>query len=77
MKAIQFRELSEEELEQKRTDLRDDLFKLKIRHSIAKLENPMKMRELRKDIARLQTILGEHRSRKGERGSRVRTEAEK
>ncbi|MFH0873142.1 MAG: 50S ribosomal protein L29 [bacterium] len=59
MKASQFRELTEEELGQKLSDLKDDLFKLQIRHSIAKLENPIKIREGRREIARLQTVMKE------------------
>jgi large subunit ribosomal protein L29 len=66
MKASQFRDLTGEELEQKLSDLKDDLFKLRVRHSVAKLENPMKIREAKKDLARLQTIMGEYQLRKKE-----------
>jgi large subunit ribosomal protein L29 len=66
MKPSQFRELTGEELEQKLSDLKDDLFKLRVRHSVAKLENPMKIREAKKDIARLQTIMKESQLRKKE-----------
>jgi large subunit ribosomal protein L29 len=66
MKASQFRELTGEELEQKLSDLKDDLFKLRVRHSVAKLENPMKIRETTRDIARLQTIMKEYQLRKKE-----------
>jgi large subunit ribosomal protein L29 len=69
MKASQFRELTGEELEQKLSDLKDDLFKLRVRHSVAKLENPMKIREAKKDIARLQTIMKESQLRKKEEGA--------
>ncbi len=78
MKASQFRELTDEELVQKLSDLKDDLFKLRIRHSVAKLENPMKIREARKDIARLQTVIEEHRMGQAERAipKKARAEAE-
>jgi len=67
MKASQFRELSEEELDQKLSDLTDDLFKLRIRHSVAKLENPIRIREVRREIARLKTVIRENRRRMQER----------
>ena len=66
MKAGQFRELTREELEQKLSDLKDDLFKLRLRHSVAKLENPMKIREIKKDIARLETVMKEHQLKRNE-----------
>jgi large subunit ribosomal protein L29 len=66
MKAGQFRELTREELEQKLSDLKDDLFKLRLRHSVAKLENPMKIRETKKDIARLETVIKEHQLKRNE-----------
>jgi len=79
MKASQFRELAEEELQQKHSDLMDDLFKLRIRHSVAKLENPMKIREVRRDIARLKTVMREHQIGKKEKmaGEETPTEAKK
>jgi len=76
MKASQFRELSEEELGQKLSDLTDDLFKLRIRHSVAKLENPMRIREVRKDIARLKAVIRENRIRKQEKRAGEATPAE-
>ena len=69
MKASQFRELTGEELEQKLSDLKDDLFKLRLRHSVAKLENPMKIRVAKKDIARLQTIMKDSQLQKKEGGA--------
>ena len=59
MKASQFRDLTEEELQQRLDDLKDDLFRLRVRHSVAKLENPMKLREVKRDIARVQTVFRE------------------
>ncbi len=57
MKAKDLRELSTEELGQKRDDLRDDLFRLRMRKAVAQLENPIRLRQLRRDIARIETIL--------------------
>jgi large subunit ribosomal protein L29 len=68
MKASQLRELTEEELRQKLSDLSEDLFKLRIRHSVAKLENPMRIREVRKDIARVKTLIREYQLKKREQG---------
>ena len=76
MKAGQFRELTEEELGQKLSDLKDDLFKLRVRHSVAKLENPMKIREAKKDIARLQTVVKEYQLRKKEEASKEEMQME-
>lgn len=56
MDAGEFRELSAEELAQKLRDLRDDLFKLKLRASVTQLENPARIRQLRREIARGETV---------------------
>ena len=56
MDANAFRELSAEELNQKLRDLRDDLFKLKLRTSVTPLENPARIRQLRREIARGETV---------------------
>ena len=57
MKAKELRALSNEELMAKVRDLREDLFKLSFQHKVRQLENTGKLRQLRKDIARVQTIL--------------------
>ncbi len=59
MKVSELRQLSAEELSKKETNLREDLFKLKFQHGIRPLENPARLRQLRKNIARVQTILTE------------------
>lgn len=56
MDAKEFRELSMEELDQKLRELRDDLFKLRLRGSTTQLENPARIRRLRREIARAETI---------------------
>ena len=56
MDAGEFRELSAEELAQKLRDLRDGLFKLKLRASVTQLENPARIRQLRREIARGETV---------------------
>ena len=56
MKATEIRELSEEELKNKETELKDQLFKLKFQHALGQLEDAMKLKNLRRDIARIKTI---------------------
>ena len=68
MKAKELRELSIEELQQKRGDLREDLFRLKMRKAVAQLENPVRLRQLRRDIARVETILRERMAGQGAGG---------
>jgi len=55
MKYAELKELTAEELCQKEAALRDDLFKLRLRQASTQVENPMRIRQLRHDIARVQT----------------------
>ena len=64
MKARELRELSGEELERKETELKDQLFKLKFQHSLGQLENAMKLKDIKKDIARIKTMLRENKEGK-------------
>jgi len=59
MKAKELRELSGEDLRKKEMDLREDFFKLKFQHGIRKLDNPARLGQLRKEIARVQTVMTE------------------
>jgi len=59
MKAREFREMSIDELEGKETELKDQLFKLKFQHALGQLENALKLKNIKRDIARLKTILKE------------------
>lgn len=59
MKAKDLRNLTIEDLNKKEEETREDLFKLRFKHGIRRLENPAKLNQLRKDIARIQTILAE------------------
>ncbi|MEK6690037.1 MAG: 50S ribosomal protein L29 [Nitrospirota bacterium] len=58
-KIAEFKTLSMDELMQKERDLRKELFNLRFRHKMGELENPMKIREVRRDIARVKTIMSE------------------
>lgn len=59
MKIKEIRELSIDELRQKREDLLGELFKLRIRHASGQLEAPSVMGCIRKDIARIKTVMRE------------------
>lgn len=57
MKATELRELSSEELASRIEGLKDELFNLRFQLATGQLENPMRIRQVRKDIARAKTIL--------------------
>ncbi|AEH22862.1 ribosomal protein L29 [Thermodesulfobacterium geofontis OPF15] len=59
MKARELRELSIPELKEKLSQLREELFNLRFQKTIHKLENPMRIRQVKRDIARILTILRE------------------
>lgn len=64
MKARELRELSKDELERRMEELRDQLFKLRAQHAIGQLENTAKLKNIKRDIARIKTILKERELRK-------------
>ena len=59
MKPEKYRELTREELERTARDLREELFNLRFRVSTQKLDNPLRLRYLKRDLARVLTILRE------------------
>lgn len=59
MKIKDLRELSDKELESKIIETKKELFNLRMKQSTGTLEKPSKIRELRKDVARMKTILRE------------------
>ena len=59
MKAKEIRELSVEELEVKLTELKKDLFNLRLQHATNQLDNPTRIADVKRDIARVNTILRE------------------
>ena len=63
MKAPTLRERSPEELAKTLSDLEEQLFKLRFQKSTGQIENPVKIREVRKDIARVLTVMNEHRAK--------------
>jgi large subunit ribosomal protein L29 len=56
MQASELRDLSEQELNLKLKELRESLFMLRLRHATSQLENPAKLAEARRDIARINTV---------------------
>ena len=59
MKIKEIRELSLEELKTKLTDLKSELFNLRFQHATNQLDNPMKMVETKKSIAKVMTVIKE------------------
>ena len=59
MKAKDFREMSAEELNSKLVDLKKELFNLRFQSAVNQLENPMRIKAVKKDIARVLTVLKE------------------
>lgn len=69
MQAKELRGLSPDELQQKRAEFKEQIFHLKLRRATGQLENPMKLRQSRHDLARVETVLGERRSPGSREGS--------
>ena len=57
MKAKEFREQTSEELLAKEAELYDQLFKLRFQAATAQLEKPAKIRQVKRDLARIKTVL--------------------
>ena len=69
MKADKVREMSAEELNAKERELSEQLFKLRFQKSIGQLDNALKIRETRRDIARVKTIMTEQKRGAGKPAS--------
>jgi large subunit ribosomal protein L29 len=67
MKVEEIRELSVDVLREREKELDDQLFRLRIQKSMGQLEAPAKVRDVRRDLARVKTILRE-KSSEGDRG---------
>ena len=59
MKAEEIRALSSEEMQRKLIELKHELFNLRFQHEIGQLENPSTMKQAKRDIARIKTVLNE------------------
>lgn len=56
MKAEDIREMSDEEIERRVRDLKEELFNLRFQSATGQLENPMRIRKVKRDIARFRTV---------------------
>ena len=63
MKAADVRKMSAAELDAKLVELNKDLFNLRLQHATNQLDNPIRIAEVKKDIARVKTILREQKGR--------------
>lgn len=61
--AREMRDLSQEELTAKAVELKKELFNLRFQQAMGQIENPMRIRTLRKDIAKTKTVLREKHGR--------------
>ncbi|MFH1701336.1 MAG: 50S ribosomal protein L29 [Candidatus Zixiibacteriota bacterium] len=59
MRMETLRDLTKDELLQKRDEMKQELFNLKLRRGISQLDNPLKLRTLRRDIAKIETVISE------------------
>ncbi|MCP3954089.1 MAG: 50S ribosomal protein L29 [Desulfobacterales bacterium] len=59
MKSSEIREMAGDEIQRKVDDLKEELFNLRFQHGAGQLENPQKMKLVKRDIARCQTIARE------------------
>ena len=57
MKAAELRQMSAAELDKKLADLKEALFNLRFQHAINQLDNPMRIEAVKKDIARVKTVM--------------------
>jgi large subunit ribosomal protein L29 len=63
MKPSELRELDVDELQRKKAELKDQLFKLRFQHELGQLDNSDKLRSIRRDIARIETLVTELRAK--------------
>jgi large subunit ribosomal protein L29 len=66
MKASEIRDMNLDEMHRKVSDLKEELFNLRFQHEIGQLENPQRMKQAKRDIARLKTIIKEDTIKKKE-----------
>ena len=62
MKADEIKDLTTTELEEKLAELKQELFNLRFQHSVNQLENPMRMKAVKRDIARVKTFIRKQES---------------
>jgi large subunit ribosomal protein L29 len=72
MQAEEIRELTEEEILSRIAELEEERFRLRFRSATETLEDPLRFRVIRKDIARMKTILRERQGTRGASATAVR-----
>jgi large subunit ribosomal protein L29 len=65
MEAKELREMSSADLARRLTELREEIGHLKLKRATSRLENPMKLRQTKRDLARVETILKEKSLHRG------------
>lgn len=65
MKADKIREMSDEQIAERLGELREEMFRLRFRSAMMELENPQLPKSIRRDIARMKTILSERAAASG------------
>ena len=68
MKATELREMTDVELNKQLKDLKAELFNLRFQHTIHQLDNPIRIEAVKKDIARVMTVLAEKNAKNAEAG---------
>jgi large subunit ribosomal protein L29 len=63
IKPSDLRDMTVEEIEQRLREIEQEFFNLKFRRAVQQIENPLRIRSLRRDLARIKTVLNEHRLR--------------
>ena len=62
MKANEINNMTADELNSKRAELKQELFNLRFQHAVNQLENPMRLKAVKKDIARVKTVIRKQES---------------
>ena len=62
MKANEIKDLTTAELEEKLAELKQELFNLRFQHTVNQLDNPMRMKAVKRDIARVKTFIRKQES---------------
>ena len=75
MKAIELREMTDEELESTYDDMLKDFFNLRLQQSLGQLEKPSRLRQVRRDIARVNTVKTERKNAAAQTVEQVEQEA--
>lgn len=68
LKAHELRELTDEELESKLHELKEELFSLRFKRTTGNIQNPLRLRTIGKDIAKVKTMQRERKSEKKTKG---------